>query len=80
MEMPFCSSFTFQTSYVTNSEELAFHVSGGIDATVKMIYFCTSQCPPTTGDTTQRGYLLFGTMRQEDVSVLHIHFGDEVFF
>lgn len=76
------SCFTFQTFRVKNAEELAFHISGGgVDATVKMIYFCSSQCPPTTGDTVQRGYLLhFGTMRQKDISAVHPHFGDQVFF
>lgn len=81
MGMPTGSCFTFQTFPVKNAEQLAFHTSGGADATVNMIYFRTSQCRPTTGDTIQRGCLLrFGTMRQKDISALHPHSGDEVFF
>lgn len=67
--MPVWSCFTFP---VKNAEELAFHTRGDVDATVKMIYFHTSQCPPTRGDTTQCGCLFcFGTMRQKDISAVH---------
>lgn len=79
--MPIGSCFTFQTFPFKNAEELAFHTSGDVDAAVKMMYFHTSQCPPTTGDTIEHGYLLrFGTLSQKDVSAVCPHSGGEVFF